>query len=157
MTRHDGFVKRLQGSRAAVFRVAEWLHKHGMTVTVPAIVAAPRNADITDYYDTGDIEVSCPKRGDFKIEVKHLQTDFTSCGDWPYKNTIVSNQGTIDRNDGQIKAYVLVNRLMTHALVVNSDTKDHWEIKAIYASNTQKYENFYQCPMKHVTCVRISE
>lgn len=157
MSNYHGFVNRLQKSRAAMFRVAEWLHLQGVSVTIPAIKVVPEGEDNEPYYDSGDIHCECPKRGSFIVEVKHLTTDFTGKHDWPHKETIVSNVGTVDRNWGKIKAYILVNKSMTHAIFVNGDTSEKWTKRQIFAKNTNKTEWFYVCPIDFVSFKKITE
>ena len=158
MSNYEGFVSRLQKSRASMFRVGQWLHLHGMSIYIPAIRVAPKDGNNEEYFDECDIQVECPKRGRFKIEVKHINTNFTGKDDWPHgKTTIVSNQGTIERNWGKIRAYILVNKNMTHAMIIRGDTCDKWEKKTIFATNTNKDEVFYVCLLEHVSFVKIVE
>lgn len=157
MSNYQGFVDRLKKSRAAMFRVAEWLHGQGVSVTIPAIKIVPEDGNREEYYDSGDIHCECPKRGSFTVEVKHLTTDFTGRDDWPYKLMIVSNAGTVERNWGKIKAYIIVNKSMTHAIFINGDTCDKWVKKELFAKNTGKNEWFYICSMDIVSFKKITE
>lgn len=155
--KHEEFIGRLQKSRPAMFRVAEWLHKNNMSVYIPRIRIMPKNAKLEDYLDDCDIHVECPERGKFKIEVKHISVDFTSHKDWPFPDIIVSNKGSVDRNWGQVRAYITVNKSMTHTVTVNCDTVDGWQLKNIYASNYQKEEVFYVCPLHYGQFRKLSE
>jgi len=126
--------------------MAAWLHKKGRTVTIPAIRYAPEHKDFLQYVDGGDLIITKEDGTEAVIEVKHLKkTDFTGAHDWPHPIVIVSNIHTVDRNRGRVKTYVLMNRAMTHIATVRADDIDKWQIKKIFASNTQKVESFYTC------------
>lgn len=158
MNNYDGFVKRLKGSLPAMFRVAEWIHRGGRSVYIPAIRICPSDGNREEYFDEGDLYVDDPIKGRIKIEVKHLPNrNFTCREDWKFKTTIVSNTETVKRSMGTIEAYVIVNGPMTHAMVVSCDTMQHWTIQSIFASNTKKYESFFVCPTEHVVFKKIAE
>lgn len=143
---HKKFLKRLDDSRHALFLMAAWLHKQGYTVTIPAIRYAPEHKDFLQYVDSGDLILTKEDGTQSVIEVKHLKkTDFTNENDWPHPTVIVSNVHTVNRNRGKVKRYVLLNKAMTHIVIINADQIDKWEIRNIFASNTQKFEYFYTC------------
>jgi hypothetical protein len=143
---HEKFLKSLDKSRQSLFVIAAWLHKKGYTVTIPAIRYAPEHKDFPQYVDGGDMILTKEDGTQSVIEVKHLRnTDFTGLHDWPHPAVIVSNIHTVNRNRGRIKTYVIMNRAMTHIATIRADDIDKWQIKKIFASNTQKVESFYTC------------
>jgi len=156
-TTYDAFTDRLNKSRPAMFRVAEWIHRKGRSVYIPAIIAAPKGSDWKDYVDDGDLFVDDDVKGRLKVEVKHVNIDFTGPKNWPYPSVIVSGKGTIERNMGTVETYIIVNKQMTHAMIVLGETTKHWYIKRMFAKNTQKEEDFYLCPMEHVIFTKIVE
>ena len=150
--RHERFIRRLDASRPSTFRVAEWLHKKGWSINIPAISYAPLDANPLDYVDEGDLFIE--KDGyTARIDVKHRGTDFTDAESWPpqyYGNMIVSNKAAVDRANGQSKAYIIVSKPMTHMAIIWDKTREHWFPKELTAGNTQKKEWFYLCQIKYV-------
>lgn len=141
---HTKFLSRLDKSRAAVFKVAEYLSKAGFTVTIPAIKFAPTAKDHKDYVDEGDI-IAVRGVDRHKVEVKHIDTDFKDLATWPHPVVFVSNVGTVDRAGDTVSAYVIVNKPMTHIGIIWTTTKPKWSIKDVYAKNTGNMERNYCC------------
>jgi hypothetical protein len=160
---YDAFVDRLKSSRAAVFRVAEWVHRgdmysKGRSVYIPAIRICPPNENPSDYLDDGDLFVNDGEKGRLKLEVKHKQKlNFTSRFDYPFKDVFVSNVDTVERNWGTVEAYIVVNHEMTHAIIIPNHTRDKWVIREVLASNTKRLERYYVCPLNVVSFRKISE
>ena len=155
---HKRFLKRLDDSRPATFTVAAWLHKKGKTVTIPAIRYAPEHKDFLQYVDSGDIIITEEGGEQSIVEVKHLRkTDFTSAEDFPHPSVIISNVYTVERNRGRIRAYMILNRLMTHMIIVRGKDIDKWEKRNVFASNTQKVEALYTCHPKDCKFISIEE
>jgi hypothetical protein len=148
--RHDKFVKRLFGSRAAVFRVAEWLNTAGYAVMIPPIVARESHENPADFYDEGDL-FRKKKGGEWeRVEVKGSGYDFTDNNSWPYSTMIVSNKAAVDRGSGKVVAYVILSVNWEWVAIIKSDTREHWRVETIHAKNTDKYEDFYMCPADKV-------
>jgi hypothetical protein len=150
--RHERFIKRLDASRPSTFRVAEWLHKKGWSVQIPSIRYAPFEDDPMEYVDEGDLFIE--RNGiQSRIDVKHSGVQFTDRASWPIKYNgimLVSNKAAVDRANGKSLAYIIVNPPMTHMAIIWQKTREHWVEKEFFASNTQKKENFYACPIEHV-------
>ena len=149
---YEDFVIALNKSRRAVFRVAEWLHRHGKEIVVPATVVMPKGADPKDWVDACDLYA-----GGEKIEVKHKDVDFTCLADFPFDTVIVSSARTIDRNWGLVKAYIIVNKAMTHAMIITTDKKDSWWKGTLKPKNKTIEEEFYFCKTADVVFRQISE
>lgn len=160
---YDAFVDRLKSSRAAVFRVAEWVHRGdmyspGRSVYIPAIRICPPDEDPADYFDNGDLFVNDGKKGRIKLEVKHKQKlNFIGRQDYPFEDVFVANAETVERNWGTVEAYIVVNAEMTHAIIIPCHTKDKWIVREVFASNTQRLERYYVCPLNLVSFRKISE
>jgi hypothetical protein len=150
------FLKRLNESRPATFRVAEWIHRGdartpSRTVIIPAI--RPELGP-----DKGDIWVEDLDGFTKIVEVKHrAKLPFTCVDDYPFPTIIVSNVGSVKRNWGHVLAYVVVNSTMTYAAVLGWDNHKHWFEEDIFASNSNKMERFFMCPKEHATFVRLVE
>jgi len=141
---HDKFLKRLDESRAAVFRVSEWMHRKGFTVTIPSISYAPDAGQHMDHVDEGDIFIT--KNGQEKVgrvEVKHIDTDFDCRGNWPYKVMFIASKISVDRADPEPLFYIIVNRAMTHGGMISLSTKDKWIIDTGPRKNTGNVETSY--------------
>jgi hypothetical protein len=155
MRTKEEFLKALQGSRTAVFRVAEWVHRgskgvKGRTITIPHMEG--------DGPDSGDLFVEDEIQGTIKLEVKQkLNHHFTSRETYPHDTVIVANTGTVHRNWGTVVAYVITNAEMTHAAIVPFDTFKKWFKQEIHSKNTDQVEEYYMCPKEYVTFVKISE
>jgi len=143
---HVGFLKRLDSSRPAVFKVAEWLHRRGFTVKVPSTMYAPDATEHTKYVDDGDILIKKPTDENWlRVEVKQINTDFDCRDNWPFPVVLVSNKKSVDRAMPVPVSYVIVNKLMTHAGIIYTKTKEKWSEKNILAKNTNNIETFYVC------------
>jgi len=144
MTQHSKFLSRLNESRAAVFKVAEYLHKAGFTVTIPAIRFAPTAADHEKFVDEGDI-IATKEDVKHRVEVKHIFADFENAESFPYKVAFISNVAAVDRANNSVTAYVIVNKKMTHIGIAWTSLKSKWEITETRAKNTNNLERNYAC------------
>lgn len=147
MTQYSRFINRLDKSRPAVFRVAEYLHKSGFTVTIPAIHFTPSAERHAEFLDDGDIFAE-KNNEKHRIEVKHIDTDFHDLESWPYKITLVSNVKTVERANNSVTAYIIVNKPMTHIGIIWKKTKEKWTTIELLAKNTGNTEKFYCCDPK---------
>jgi hypothetical protein len=144
--KHDKFVKRLFGSRGAVFRVAEWLNTGGYTIKIPPIVAAQAHENPADFFDEGDL-FRQRKGGEWeRVEVKGSGYDFTDKNSWPYRQMIVSNKAAVERGTGSVVAYVILSSNWDWVAIIKDDTREHWTVETLHAKNTNKDEEFYMCP-----------
>jgi hypothetical protein len=140
------FSRRFAGSRPAIFRVAEYIHREiKLTVTIPRMVLANSVAQSLDYRDEGDIIARTEKGTEFIIEVKHMQKDFTSAEDFGWPDILVAGKTQADR----LKpfAYFCVNRNMTHAFMVKYSTRDRWIVKEIPDKERGDKEEKYAAPI----------
>lgn len=150
---HERFLMRLRASSDAVLRVAAWLHRLGKTVEVTALTYAPTAADAAKHIDNGDLFVVRREA----VEVKRLGVSFTSREDWPFREAFVANRASVERNEGRVMAYISLNKDMTHAAVIDSNTREHWYLTKVRASNTGNEEQFFACPLEHVWFTALDE
>lgn len=139
----DAFIGRLSGSTHAVMVVAHWLHKKGYELNIPAIRYAPSSAESADYVDDGDIKI---RKGDGeweRIEVKGIDTQFTSLADWPHKFVVVNSKKAVDRANPFPRAWFIVSLDLQHAIIVKGDTRNQWIARELKPKNTGVKEMFY--------------
>jgi hypothetical protein len=147
---YEGFVKRLLGSQGAVFCVGQWLNSSGWDIQIPALKVAKKHDNRADFFDNGDL---FRRKGDQpweRIEVKGSGYDFTDRASWRYDQMIVSNKDAVERGVGEVKAYVILSKNWEWVAIIKTETKDHWSVKSLHASNTDKWEDFYLCPADKV-------
>lgn len=143
--RWESFGERYDKSFSAIFRVAEFLHgKRNLSVEIPKAQKAPNKEVADSYKDFGDIIIHRPNY----VEVKHNTFHFTSAEDFPYQEIIVANKKAVDRN-WKAYAYFIVNKNMTHAAIIKTNTKDQWIIRDIPDRERGTIETKYMCP-KHL-------
>jgi hypothetical protein len=154
LSQHQRFLQRLDNSRASIFLVAEWLHKRGYSVSIPAIRYAPKASEQLDYVDEGDIII---ERDGVKslVEVKHIQKHFTCREDWPFPRVYMANLAASERFAGKTVSYFIVNNDMTHMGIIYNHTKEHWYPHKTNATNTGNVEIFMSCPPEHVEFRKI--
>jgi hypothetical protein len=138
------FSKRFNASRAAIFRVAEFLHRErGLSVCIPRMELAPNVQSSASYSDKGDIYVYTSSKKKFIVDVKHKQVDFTCAEDYPFSDIMVVGLASAVRLTAY--AYFIVNRDMTHAFVVKGDTKNQWTIENFPDKERGDREEKYMC------------
>ena len=158
LDRHNKFIRRLDSSRPSMFRVAEWLHKKGYDIYIPAIRYCPPDENPEDFFDDGDLFARKDGKK-LRFEIKHSGYDFTSAKDWPVKDKtmIVSNKAAVERENGKATAFIIVSKSMTHVAMIWRRTRKHWFVKPRFATNTQKYEDFYCIATEHVDFRSMSD
>lgn len=155
--KHEDFVKALLDSRAATFKVGQWLHSLGYDVRIPAFYI-PKDKNDSGISDHGDIFIIKEGQIEKRMEVKHRpKLQFTSKESWPFKDGVfVSNVAPVERGDNNLGAYIIVNGPMTHIGIIRPDTRRYWTQVNIWCSNTRKVEEKFQCPVDHVKFRSIS-
>jgi len=144
--RWDIFSRRFNNSREAVFKVAQYIWREKcLTVTIPAMELAPNVSNALNYIDQGDIICHVPNGKDYVIEVKGNTHDFTSAEDYKYKRIIINEVGKAHRINAF--AYFVVNRNLTHACIVKSDTMDQWEVDDVYDKYLKTSAKTYFAPI----------
>lgn len=147
---HKEFLSRLDASRKSTFLVAEYLHRAGYTVYVPAFDYRDENSNWEDHVDDGDLYI-WKKRDDMKrIDVKHVSVEFTTRDSFRFSHIFVADIRAVERADPFPLAYITVNQSCTHMAIIWGKTKDHWVPYDVYASNTDKMITVMRCPVEHV-------
>lgn len=148
---YEAFIRRLDKSRLSTFLVAEFLHKRGYTIHIPAFDYRPPDSNWREHVDDGDLYIWKEHEPQHRIDVKHINTDFTCYDDFPHSHMFVADARAIKRADPHPLAYVLVNKAGTHVAIVWWKTRGVWEEHQVFASNTQKHITVMRCPVEHVT------
>lgn len=146
----EAFLKRLDSSRHSVFAVAEYLHRAGYDVTIPAFDYRPPNSNWEDHTDNGDMYIWREQEERQRIDVKHVNLEFTCTQDFPYDRMLVSDIRAIKRADPFPLAYIIVNKNCTHMGIVWAKTKEHWKPYTFHASNTDMEVTAMGCPTRLV-------
>lgn len=146
----ESFLKRLDGSRKSVFIVAEYLHRSGYNLYIPAFDYRPANSNWKDHTDNGDIYVWKGASPQYRIDVKHVNLEFTSLEDYPFQHMFVSDIRAVERAEPFPLAYIIVNKNCTHMGIVWGKTKAEWIEKTFVAKNTDMVVTAMACPIKSV-------
>lgn len=144
------FLERLDKSRHSVFLVAEYLHKAGYNIHIPAFDYRPLNSNWEDHTDNGDMYIWKEQDKQHRVDVKHRNIEFTSKEDFPFGEIFVSDIRAIERANPLPLAYIVVNNSCTHIGVVWWKTKPHWISKTVFAKNTDMVVTAMACPIQHV-------
>ncbi len=132
----ESFLKRLDGSRYSTFLIAEYLHKRGYSVRIPAFDYRDESSDWRDHVDDGDIYISKGSK-EHRIDVKHLGAEFTSEKDYPYETMLIANSASVERANPFPLAYILLNKQATHIAIIWGKTRATWKDVTYFAKNTQ--------------------
>jgi hypothetical protein len=144
------FISDLRASQESVRVVASWLASRGYETSVREIRERPSVAEMADYGDGGDIEIVQ------RIEVKQRKTlTFTDKEDFPYPSLIVDACHCFDRASPKPYAYFILNREMTVAFLVMSDTSKQWKRVTKLDRFKNRNRDFYECPLDLVRVVAL--
>lgn len=145
----DNYTKMLRRSSDAVWVVARYLHNKGVKVTIPPVHVAPTVKQYNSYIDEGDIIIHRDGTQQV-IEVKHQSWEWTSHKDIPWKNIIVCAKKSFDRHTNKPAAYFLVNKQMTHSLVISTHTSSQWHVRVVHDKVKDWHQTMYMTqPIKH--------
>ena len=138
----ENYTTKLKESSKAVWKVAQYLHSFKYTVTVPAVHIAGSPEEYADYIDEGDIILHRKNINDI-IEVKHQSWDWTSHSDIPWAEIIVCAKKSFDRHTQKPSAYFLVNKQLSHALVIQTENCGEWTVKDIHDKKKDWIQTMY--------------
>ena len=147
---HDAFLRRLDQSRKSTFLVAEYLHRSGYNVNIPAFDYRDPNSNWEDHVDDGDLFIWKEHEDPWRIDVKHVSMEFTSREAFPYSHIFVADIRAVERADPFPLAYITVSKPCTHMAIIWGRTRKHWVPYDVYASNTEKVITVMRCPVEHV-------
>ena len=148
------FVKRLIKSQEAVEYFADYLRKQGEQVTVPELRISPSVEEREDYSDNGDLFVLKDGK-QLMYEVKHINQDFTSTDDYPYRKIIVNALTGITTKSKIPDYHILLSRDKKYYMSIKSDTAPLWEKKRMWDSYKKYHLWFYLLELDHVDCHEI--
>ena len=138
----DDYQRKLRKSNDAVWVVARYMHKFTYSVTVPALKIAKDLSEYKKFTDDGDIVLHRDGK-DEKVEVKHQSWDWTEHRDIPWDQIIVCAKKSYDRHSVKPSAYFLVNKQLTHSLVIPTSTYDSWTVKDIHDKKKDWVQTMY--------------
>jgi|TARA_R110000744_G_scaffold27083_7_gene66309 hypothetical protein len=145
----DDYVKNLSKSSGAVWRVAMYLHAFKYTVTIPALHIAKDLSEYKSKIDDCDLILHRDGKSE-KIEVKHQSWEWTSHKDIPWKSIIVCAKKSYDRHEDKPSAYFLVNKQLTHSILVPTTTHEDWWAKDIHDKKKDWIQTMYMTnPNQH--------
>ena len=144
------FVESFVASHHAVFKVAEWFHHQwNMSIGIKGKTLSPTYEERHQYSDDGDILYKRPGKDKWEIaEVKHKNMHWTDEASFPFNTVFVSNVHSVERGH-EPHLWVLVNRSLTHAIIIPKSTKKFWIKETVYNRNSEKEEEKYLCA-KHL-------
>ena len=150
---HLTFLKHLDQSHSAVWRVAQWLQERGNRVVVTPITKSATHQEWKDHADDGDLYIQ------LRVEVKKRGLEFTGREDWPHGDKfIVCAKHAWDRAKPKPYAFVILNKSMTHAAIVTADTRSQWTVEERTDSRYIQYrQEFYFIPIDLVRFVPLSK
>jgi len=138
----DNYKRNLKKSNDAVWAVARYIHEFTYTVTVPALRIAKDLSEYKQFTDDGDI-ILHRNGNEEKIEVKHQSWNWTEHKDIPWKQIIVCAKKSYDRHNVKPSAYFLVNKQLTHSLVIPTKTYHTWTVKDIHDKHKDWIQTMY--------------
>lgn len=147
---HDAFLRRLDQSRKSTFLVAEYLHRSGYNVNIPAFDYRDPDSNWEDHVDDGDLYIWKECENQHRIDVKHVSMEFTTRDSFLYSHIFVADIRAVERANPFPLAYITVNNSCTHMAIIWGKTKKFWVPYDVYASNTDKMITVMRCPVEHV-------
>jgi hypothetical protein len=146
----ENFLKRLDGSRHSVFVVAEFLHKKGYNISIPAFDYRPPNSNWEDHVDDGDMYIWKNSENKHRIDVKHYSHDFTCVSDYPYQTMLIADIRAVERASPFPLAYIILNKTCTNLGIAWSSKREHWRPKTFLARNTDMMVTSMECPIEYI-------
>jgi hypothetical protein len=144
---HRIFLRSLDESGSAVWRVARWIHSQGMHVKINAAGRAPRREDWRDFSDCGDLEVC------LRVEVKQLSREFRDRETWPFGDKFIAcSKGSWDRAFPKPWVYIYLSADGIHYAKLSGATRDRWTVDTRRDSRHEDVvQQFYFAPIELVT------
>lgn len=143
------FIADLRKSKEAVAVATKWLSDQGYPVIVRPTFERPNVEQMSEYSDDGDIEILQ------RVEVKRRQSlTFTSKDDFPFETLIVDVCHCYDKAHPKPYAYIIFNREMTRAFIVNvRETRSLWKRVKKKDRFKGRMREFYECPISETQCI----
>lgn len=144
------FLSRLDASRKSTFLVAEYLHRAGYSIHIPAFDYNEKDEHWKDHVDNGDLYIWREGEERKRIDVKHLSMEFTTRNSFKFSHIFVADIRAVQRANPFPLAYITINKSCTHMAIVWGKTKERWVPYDVYASNTNKMITVMRCPVNLV-------
>lgn len=138
----DDYKRKLRKSNDAVWAVARYLHNFTYTVTVPALRIAKDVSQYREFQDEGDIILHRDDQDNI-VEVKHQSWEWTEHSHIPWPEIIVCAKNSYDRHKKKPIAYFLVNKQLSHSLVIPTSTYSSWTVKDIHDKQKNWIQKMY--------------
>ena len=148
----EKFVEHLEASHEGVMNAMNWFLKKGYEVTIPPTTVAESYETRMNHVDNGDLFIK------MRIEVKRLGVTFTGRDDWPYgKKFMVCGKDSFDRADPKPFAYLIQSKDLKSMGIVLSASSKNWYVENKLDKRYPEpyYQDFYMCPMEHVSFCSI--
>lgn len=149
------FVDDLKASDKHVDKVIKWLISRGNNIRKKDLKIRPDVNLMSEYSDDGDVEIIYPNGKIGRLEIKQRMLDFTSKADFPYNTIIVDVVHTWDNSVSKPEGYILTNKNITAAILVDGNTSDKWLTVRKWDNKKKRFRNFYECPMEYTRSVSI--
>lgn len=140
---HDNLNEEIENSYYSVVALGVWIaERTGLDVKIPEqrIAKDPKARRL--YLDDGDLFIE-KKR----VEVKHLNTEWTSKEDYPYPDFMVCNMDAFDRakNRNEIPTcFIYINSDFTHLAILIPENYKKWKKRRGVKDSRRSYkENKY--------------
>jgi len=151
---HEQFIDALVLSQTPVKVAANWLRELGYYVRMPEMKIAPTRENNFKYRDSGDLWLSI-NGVQMRVEVKHRKNlNFTCCEDYPFETIFIDEQYTIQK-PGKLWAYMILNKDMTYAAVVLSETSRHWVVEEKEDPRQDRPCKFCVCPKSKALFLKV--
>ena len=151
MANHDKFLERLSNSRHAIWLVAYQLWLNGWTVVIPTTKKAPSPDLWKQYADQGDLFVTKQvllNVIDYKIEIKHINTQFHDAKSWPHRYYYVCAKHSFDAAQRKADFYINISEDYLRAGIVEvANTKQSWDITTTRDKGYKNTQEVYYCPL----------
>ena len=81
--------------------------------------------------------------------------NFTSKSDFPYNTIIVDVTHTWDDAGKKPDGYILTNKKVNAAILVDGNTRDKWIQTNRWDNKKKRKRNFYECPIEYTKSVSM--
>ena len=125
-----GFIQDLRDSKEAVAVAAKWLCNKGYPVVMRPVFERPTASDMQNL-------------------------EFTSKQDFPYPTVIVDVCHAYDRAHPKPYAYIIFNKSMDRALIIEGRTHGAWAKTRKQDRFKNREREFYECPLELAHIVRL--
>lgn len=149
----DDYKSKLNKSSDAIWVVGRYLYEKGYAVTIPPLRVAKDLSQYRQFIDDGDLILH--RDGDEIVEVKHQSFDWVCRTDIPYESVIVCAKKSYDRHKVKPSVYFLVNKQMSHAIVVPTSTKEKWFTAIVHDKKKDWNQEMYKIHTSNINFIEL--